>query len=103
MYHLSTTTRTYSSGFENKNIKSFETLEEVAKYIQDEWYDEFCQDFEFPGEWDEEDMGCAFPKKTEMTFDIIKAKMEKKRSLALLNAYSNYAALVPYEVMLIRS
>jgi hypothetical protein len=98
-----TTTRTDSSGYENKYIKSFETLEEVAKYIQDIWYDEFCQDYEFPGDWDEEDMGCAFPKKTEMTFDIIKAKMEKTCNLALLDAYSQYAALVPYEVTILRS
>lgn len=100
MYHLTSISRTMSSGFENSFKKSFATLEEAATYIHDEWYDEYCQDFEFPEELDEEDRGRAFPKKEEFTPDAIKTRMGKKRSLVLIYGYSQYAALVPNEVML---
>jgi len=89
-----------SSGFESTYKKSFSTLEEAAKYIHDEWYDEYCQDFDFPSEWDEEDRGCAFPKKEEFTLEAIKSKMGKKNRLVLLDAFSQYAYLRPNEVML---
>jgi hypothetical protein len=100
MYHFTLLTRTLSSGFESSFKKSFATLEEAAIYIHDEWYPSFCQDFEFPGDWDEEDMGRAFLKKDELTLDVIKTKMHNKRRLVLLDAYSQYAALKPFEVML---
>jgi hypothetical protein len=89
-----------SSGFESTYKKSFATLEEAATYIHDEWYDEYCKDFDFPSEWDEEDRGCAFPKKEEFTLEAIKSKMGKKNRLVLLDAFSQYAYLRPNEVML---
>ena len=100
MYHLTSTSRTMSSGFESTFKKSFATIEEAATYIHDVWYDEYCQDFEFPEEWDAEDRGRAFPKKEEFTLEAIKTKMVKKRRLVLIDGYSQYAALVPNEVML---
>ena len=100
MYHLTSISRTMSSGFESTYKKSFSTLEEAATYIHDEWYDEYCQDFDFPSEWDEEDRGCAFPKKEEFTLEAIKSKMGKKNRLVLLDAFSQYAYLRPNEVML---
>jgi len=100
MYHLTSISRTMSSGFESTYKKSFATLEEAATYIHDEWYDEYCQDFDFPSEWDEEDRGCAFPKKEEFTLEAIKSKMGKKNRLVLLDAFSQYAYLRPNEVML---
>jgi hypothetical protein len=100
MYHLTSISRTFSSGYESTYKKSFATLEEAATYIHDEWYDEYCQDFDFPSEWDEEDRGCAFPKKEEFTLEAIKSKMGKKNRLVLLDAFSQYAYLRPNEVML---
>ena len=100
MYHFTFLTRTLSSGFESSFKKSFATLEEAATYIHDEWYPSFCEDFFFPEEWDEEDMGRPFLKKDELTLDVIKTKMQNKRSLVLLDAWSNYAYLRPFEVML---
>ena len=100
MYHLTSISRTFSSGYETTFKKSFATLEEAANYIHDEWYDEYCQDYEFPLEWDEEDRGCAFPKKEEFTLESIKIKMGKKSRLVLIDGYSQYAALVPNEVVL---
>lgn len=100
MYHLTVISRTLSSGFENGYKKSFATLEEAATYLHDEWYDEYCQDWEFPLEWDEEDRGRKFPSKDQFTLETIKAKMLNKRRLVLIDGYSQYAALVPNEVML---
>ena len=48
MYHLTSISRTMSSGFESTFKKSFATIEEAATYIHDVWYDEYCQNFEFP-------------------------------------------------------
>ena len=100
MYHLTSTSRTMSSGFESTYKKSFVTLEEAVTYIRDDWYDEYCSDFDFPAEWDEEDRGCPFPTKDQFTLDIIKAKMQSKRRFVLLDAWSQYACLVPNEVVL---
>ena len=100
MYHLTSISRTMSSGFESKFVKSFATLEEAVTYIQDVWFDEYCQDFEFPAEWDEEDRGCPFPTKEEFTLEAIKTKMGKKHRLVLLDGWSQYACLVPNEVVL---
>ena len=50
MYHLTSISRTMSSGFESTFKKSFATIEEAATYIHDVWYDEYCQNFEFPSD-----------------------------------------------------
>jgi hypothetical protein len=103
MYNFTSISRTLSSGSESRFFKSFETLEEAAKYIQNEWYDQFCEAFEFPGDWDEEDKGCSFPKKEEFTYESLKQKFTNKyskRRVVLINAYSQYAALIPNEVLL---
>ena len=96
--------RALSSGNESYNKKIFATLEEAATYIHDVWYDEFCEDFYFPSEWDEEDMGAPFPKKEEFTYKAIKDKMENskynKRSINLFRYYSQHHALIPNELML---
>jgi len=103
MYHLTCISRTMSSGYETSYKKSFETLEEAAKYMHDVWYDEYCEDYFFPDEWDEEDRGCPFPKKEEFTYESLKNKFNNKynkRRVVLIDAYSQYAALIPNEVML---
>ena len=103
-YLVTSISRALSSGNESSRKKIFDSLEEATTYIHDEWYDEFCEDFEFPSEWDEEDMGVPFPKKEEFTFKSIKDKMENskynKKSIKFFNYYSQYAALVPYELIL---
>ena len=103
-YLVTCISRALSSGNESSNKKIFDTLEEAATYIHDVWYDEFCEDYDYPRYWDEEDMGAPFPKKEEFTFKAIKDKMEKskynKRLITLFNYYSQYATLVPYELIL---
>ena len=47
-YLVTGISRALSSGSESYNKKIFATLEEAATYIHDVWYDEFCNDFEFP-------------------------------------------------------
>ena len=100
MYLLTDISRAHSSGYENTWKKLFKTLDEAAAYIHDEWYDNFCEGYEFPTHWDEEEMGCHFPPKSDFTPDLIKSNMLNKRRLVLLDAYSNYACLVPNEVTL---
>ena len=103
-YLVTSISRALSSGNESSYKKVFSTLEEATTYIHDEWYDEFCQDFYFPSEWDEEDMGAPFPNKEEFTFKAIKDKMENskynKRSINLFRYYSQSHALFPHELIL---
>jgi len=100
IYHLNHISRTLSSGYESSTKKSFETLEEAATYIHDVWYDEFCEAFEFPSDWDEEDMGGPFPSKEEFTIKSIMTKMKNKQTVNLFRYYSQYAALIPNELIL---
>lgn len=100
MYHLIFTYRQLSSGAAHNSAKSFTTLEETARYLQDEWYDEFCEAFEFPSEWDEEDMGCPFPKKGDFTLEALKSKLNNRNRVVLFDPYSKYAGLVPHELLL---
>jgi hypothetical protein len=103
-YLVTGISRAFSSGNESSYKKIFNTLEEATTYIHDVWYDEFCTDFDFPSEWDEEDMGAPFPKKEEFTFKAIKDKMENskynKRSINLFRYYSQHHALIPNELIL---
>ena len=100
MVILTSISRTLSSGYQSIFTKSFNTLKELADYIQDEWYDAFCEDFDFPQEWDEEDRGCAFPKKEEFTYEALQDKCKNKRRVVLLDAWSTIACLRPNEVIL---
>jgi len=99
-YHVIYISRTQSSGFESSRTKSFETIEEAVSYIHDEWYDQFCADFEFPSDWDEEDTGMSFPKKEEFTLEKITKKMGKRSQYDIFSYYSQYAGLRPYELIL---
>ena len=90
MYHLTCISRTMSSGYETSYKKSFETLEEAAKYMHDVWYDEYCEDYFFPDEWDEEDRGCPFPKKEEFTYESLKNKLITDWLLSPQNDHTYY-------------
>jgi len=103
MYNVIHISRTLSSGFESSRIKNFETLEEVATYIHDEWYDQFCEDFDYPNEWDIDDMNANFPSKEEFTLKSITDKIKNKRKVELFRYYSQYACLIPYELILEKS
>ena len=100
MYHLREISRAHSSGYENSYIKSFPTLEEAATYVHDVWYDRFCEEYEFPSEWDEEDMGAPFPSKETFTVEAITNMAKNKGEVSLFAYYSNFCFLVPNELIL---
>lgn len=99
MYLLTETSRAHSSGYENYFKKAFNTLEEATSYIHDIWYDRFCEEFWFPEEWDEDDMGAPFPKKELFAPEVIISKM-KGRRIVLFDYYSQFCCLVPNELVL---
>ena len=100
MFLLTETSRAHSRGYENYFKKAFNSLEEAATYIHDVWYDQFCQEFSFPEDWDKEDMGGAdFPKKETFAPEVIISKM-KGRRLTLFDYYSDFCFLVPNELVL---
>jgi hypothetical protein len=94
MFRVTYITRAQSSGFENRNIKDFETLTMATAYIQGEWYDNFCEYNNYPDDWDADDYSCPMPKREDFN-------LEKKFRLGTLFApYSKYGALVPDELRL---
>ena len=100
MFLLTEISRAHSSGYENSSKKIFDTIEEVANYVHNVWYDGFCSDYEYPAEWDENDMGMPFPTKDEFTVEAIKNKFNKRRSLVLFGPYSQYHCLILNELLL---
>ena len=101
MFHLTYITRTTSSGFESRDNKTFDTLEAAAAYIHGMWYDNFCEINDYPDCWDETDFGRPFPTRDEFNLEAIKKMLSDKYTLGnLFNPYSNYAALVPNELIL---
>jgi len=101
MFLVTYITRTQSSGFESRNNKTFDTLEQAAEYIRTEWYDSFCELNDYPDEWDEEDLGRPMPTRDDFSLDAIKKAMSKKFWLGkLFDPYSNYCGHVPNELHL---
>jgi hypothetical protein len=101
MFLVSYITRAHSSGYENRNNKAFNTLEEAVTYIQNEWYDSFCGLNNYPDDWDEEDFGCSMPKREDFSLEAInKIRSKKFWSGELFAPYSQYAGLVPDELHL---
>jgi len=101
MFLVTYITRTQSSGFESRNNKIFDTLEQAAEYIRTEWYDGFCELNSYPDEWDEEDFGRPMPTRDEFSLDAINKIRSKKFYFGkLFDPYSQYAGLVPNELHL---
>jgi hypothetical protein len=102
MYSICHITRSHSSGFENKTTNTFTTIEEVIDYLQNKWYDTFCEAFNFPDEWDEDDMGAPFPTKNNFTLDAINKKFGKYNRANIFNYRSQHDDLVPIEIFIER-
>jgi hypothetical protein len=101
MFLVTYITRTKSSGFESRSNKTFDTLEQAAEYIQGEWYASFCELNEYPDDWDEEDFGTPMPKQEDFSLEAIKKARSGKYWLGTLFApYSQYAGLIPNELLL---
>jgi hypothetical protein len=101
MFVVTYITRTLSSGFESRTVKTFETLEKATEYIHGEWYDSFCELNSYPDDWDEEDFGRPMPSREDFSLEAIKKIRSKKFYLGkLFDPYSQYAALVPNELLL---
>jgi hypothetical protein len=94
MYILTFVHRAHSSGNQSISTKSFHTLDSVSKFLQDEWYDD---QFDY---WDEDDMGCSQPTKDDFAVSQLETKLGRKRQVELYGPYSQYACLVPDEVIL---
>jgi len=96
MYILTFIHRAHSSGFETVTSKAFDTVENVSKFLQDEWYDEHFED------WDEEDMISKQPTKDDFSVKELECKLEKKQRVILFAPYSKFCCLIPDEVTLSR-
>lgn len=103
MFLLTETSRAHSSGSENTMHRTFSTIDDLANFVYFVWYDDFCESYDFPEEWDAEDMGMEFPSKQEFLPKIICEKISHlkhgyTRPVTLFDAYSKYACLVPNEL-----
>lgn len=94
MYILTFVHRAHSSGNQSISTKSFDTIDSVSKFLQDEWYDDQFED------WDEEDMTCKQPVKEDFGAKKIETKLGKRHQVQLFGPYSKFCCLVPEEVIL---
>ena len=92
MYLLTYIYRTASSGCESRYNKTFDTLDAVVKYIQTEWYDSFCEDNEYPDDWDEENLG-PMPSREFFTVKTVKRG-------SFFAPYDQFLAIVQHELIL---
>lgn len=96
---VQTTYRAHSSGYENNSRKVCETLENAITYITGEWFEGLCVDYEYPAEWDAEDMdGMPFPTKEEFVKIVEEKTANMKKSVKIFAPYSEFCALVPIEL-----
>jgi len=103
MYTVIQITRAHSSGYENTSARAFSTIEDVANFLQNEWYDSFCEGNNFPSDWDEEDMGAPFPPKESFSVDAIQKKFGKFSRAFMFDYYSQYCGLAPDEIIVHRN
>jgi len=102
MYVVIQISRAHSSGYENMGTMVFTTLEEVANYLQNDWYESFCEAYNYPSDWDEEDMGGPFPSKESFSADAIQKAFGKYNEARMFDYYSEYCGLKPDEIIVQR-
>jgi len=90
MFVLTFIHRAHSSGNQNIRTKKFDRLENVSKFLQDDWYDDQFID------WD----GCEMPTKDEFSLEKIEAKLGTKLQVQLFGPYTQVCCLVPDEIIL---
>jgi len=101
MFRVTYIRRSHSSRFENRNNKSFDTLEQAVEYIQGEWYNSFCELNNYPDDWNEDDFGSPMPKREGFSLEAINEIRSNKLWLGILFApYSTHQALVLDELHL---
>jgi hypothetical protein len=101
MFLVTYVTRSHSSRLENRNNKTFETLEQAVAYIQGEWYSSFCELNNYPDNWHEDDFGSPMPKREDFSLEVINEIRSREFWLGILFApYSTYQALVSDELHL---
>jgi hypothetical protein len=87
--------RQASSGAEHTYPRIFQTLEEASEYIRTEWYDSFCDNNDYPQEWNEEDLGGPMPTRDDfMNF------IKNRKSKIIFSPYDCHHALVQNELRL---
>jgi len=100
MYYLINISMDYSNQYDTSKKKCFISLEDVSNYLCNVWYEEFCETFDFPEEWDEENMGCAFPSAIDFKIDFIRNKVQNKQRVVLFKWYNKSKCAAPYEIIL---
>lgn len=92
--------RAPSSGSENRCQKVFYSLEGASAWLINQ-HEAFAEDYNYPEEWDEEDMGCAFPGKEIFSIENLKENLEKNKKTyydkPIWGPYSQYCCHAPTE------
>lgn len=66
--------RAPSSGGESRSQQVFLSLEGASAWLMKQ-FECYGEDWYYPDEWDEEDMGCPFPDKNIFNVDALKANL----------------------------
>ena len=92
--------RAPSSGAEHRSQQVFLSLEGASAWLMKQ-FEGYGEDWYYPDEWDEEDMGCTFPEKEIFSVDALKANLATNDvafyDKAIWGPYSQYQGQVPIE------
>lgn len=96
--------RAHSSGAEQWYEKTFLSLEGASKYLQD-YLEGLKVDYDFPEDWDVEDMGCEFPGPEIFSVEKLREHLEKEKKnfgydSPIWGPESDYEAQRPRELFL---
>jgi hypothetical protein len=81
--------------------KVFPDLESAAKYIQNDWYDIFCETNNYPAKWNAADLSAPFPSRDTFSLQgIINIRNRNGNSVVLFGPHSLHSGLVENELRL---
>ena len=96
MYTLTFIYRMKSGGFRYTLTRTFNTINEVSKYLQETWYE---QQFESE-HWDSDDKGCEQPTRNDFSVTSLETRLGNTTQVELYGPYSQFLAVVPDQVIL---
>ncbi len=70
--------RAHSSGSEHWYERTFLSIEGVSKYLQ-QYLEDLKKDYDYPEDWDADDMGCEFPGPEIFEVEKIQEHLTKEK------------------------
>ena len=77
-FHVWVIERAHSTGSESRRDKVFLSIEGASSYLMD-YFHGWCEDHNYPEDWDEEDMDASLPFKEMFSVEILLAYLDQQK------------------------